>query len=422
MAAKKTYEKEQYRLGSRASQISAAGLAVGIGGLVLALIIGYWQGEPKVAGRGQWGVFLHSYLIGFTFWVSVAAGALWFILIQHLVQAKWSVTMRRTAELLTAPFGVLGVLSLVILMPLIFGNDDLYLWSNDAVRQSDHLIAAKGSWFSPPMFALRIAVYMFVMTTMAWWFRKQSVDQDGGGRDELTGKMKKWSAPLMIIFALTLAFFGFDMLMSLEPRWFSTMWGVYYFAGCGIAFYAFLSLLPMLWQKLGLAKRSITTEHYHDSGKMLFAFVFFWAYIAFSQFMLIWYANIPEETSFFRHRIFGSWQIVAIILLVLHFAVPFVVLMSRHTKRKRAPLAALSLWMLVMHFIDLYWVVMPAYGNPDNPADSIAPAIWPTACAILATVGIGGMFFWALGRAAKRVNIIPTGDPRLAESVGFENQ
>ncbi len=422
MASKKKYNKDQLRLGSQATQISTAGLALGIGGLIVALVIGYWQGEPAIESRGQWGVFLHSYLIGFSFWISVAAGALWFVLIQHLVQATWSVTVRRTAELLTAPFGVLGVLSLVIILPIILGNDDLYLWSNPEIAASDHLIHEKGMWFSGPFFGLRLAAYISIMTAISWWFRKQSVAQDQGGHADLTGAMRKWSAPSMLVFALTLALMGFDLLMSVEPRWFSTMFGLYFFAGCGVAFYASLSILPMLWQKLGLAKNSITTEHFHDSGNMLFAFVFFWAYIAFSQYMLIWYANIPEETAFFRHRLHGSWQPVAIILLLLHFVVPFLALMSRHIKRRRAPLAVFAVWLLVMHWVDLYWLVMPAYGNPENPAQAVAPSFWSALTALSATVGVGGLFFWALGRAAKHVNIIPTGDPRLAKSVAFENK
>ncbi len=422
MALTHKYKKAPLRLGSHATQISTAGLVLGIGGLILALLIGYWRGEPEIESRGQWGVFLHSYLVGFTFWLSVAAGALWFVLIQHLVQATWSVTVRRTAELLTAPFAVLGVLSLIIIVPLLLGNDDLYLWSNSEIAATDHLIHAKGIWFNPGFFALRVAIYLSIMTVFSWWFRKQSIAQDQGGRDELTGLMRKWSAPAMIVFALTLALVGYDLLMSIEPRWFSTMFGLYYFAGCGVAFYASLSLLPMLWHKFGLAKNTITTEHLHDAGNMLFAFVFFWAYIAFSQYMLIWYANIPEETAFFRHRLHGPWQPVAVLLLLLHWAVPFMALMSRHTKRRKTPLALFAVWLLVMHWVDLYWLVMPAYGDPVNPAQAVGPSFWSVLTSVSATVGIGGLFFWAFGRAAKRVNIIPTGDPRLAESVAFENK
>ncbi len=416
MAANTTsYKTDKLRIGARASQLKAAGTVLGLGGLALTLILGYLKNDGM-------SMFLHSYLVGFTFWLSVACGALWFILIQHLTQATWSITVRRTAELLTAPFPMLLVLSLVIVLPILLGNDSLYLWSNHEVAQSDHLIHDKGRWFAGWAFSFRIVFYMVIMTGMARYFYVKSLAQDGGKNPELTGVMRKWSAPAMIVFALTLAFLGFDLLMSLEPRWFSTMFGVYYFAGCGIAFYALLSLVPMLWQRMGLAKRSITVEHYHDSGKMLFAFVFFWAYIAFSQFMLIWYANIPEETAYFRHRIFGDWQIVAIVLLVFHFAIPFVILMSRHTKRKMLPLAVFSLWMLVMHFIDLYWVVMPSYGNPMNPEEAIGPSLTSLIMSMSATIGIGGLFAAAVASAASKVNIIPNGDPRLSESVAFENQ
>lgn len=190
------------------------------------------------------------------------------------------------------------------------------------------------------------------------------------------------------------------------------MFGVYYFAGAGIAVMAALPLIAMLWQRIGLVRRAITVEHYHELGKFLFSFVFFWGYIAFCQFMLIWYANIPEETSFFRHRIFGEWQSVAIVLLVLHLAIPFVFLLSRQTKRKLVALAAFSAWMLVMHWVDLYWIVLPAYSPTELALGFID---------ILATIGIGGLYVAAAAHAAAKVHLIPVKDPRLSESLAFEN-
>jgi hypothetical protein len=413
MAVKATlHPNEKTRLGGRARQIQLAGSAVGMISLVLAVILGLMQGD----GMGR---FFHSYLIGYTFWLSLSCGALWLVLLHHLVQARWSVTIRRTAELLTAPFGVMLVLALVIILPMWLGNDSLYVWSNHEIAHSDHLIHMKSSWLNAGFFGVRIIAYLAIMTGMAWWFRSRSIEQDAGGKDHLTTTMRRVSAPAMIVFALTLAFIAFDLLMSLEPRWFSTMYGVYYFAGSGIAVMAALALVSMLWQRLGVARRSITVEHYHELGKFLFAFVFFWGYIAFCQFMLIWYANIPEETAFFRHRIFGDYQIVAIVMLVLHLAIPFVFLLSRETKRRLPVLAGFAAWMLVMHWLDLYWNVMPAFemraGLLDN-GDLTFHLI-----ELAATIGIGGLFVAAVAHAAGKVHIIPIKDPRLEESLGFEN-
>ena len=399
------HPNEKTRLGPRGRQIQAAGSAIGLIFLGITLVLGLIRSD----GMSR---FFHSYLIGYSYWLSIACGALWFVLLHHLVQARWSVTVRRTAEFLTAPFGVLLVLGLVIALPLLLGNESLYLWSKHEIAASDHLIHGKAGWLNPGFFAVRVIGYLAIMAAMAMWFRARSIEQDAGGKPELTDKMRKVSGPAMIVYALTLAFIGFDLLMSLEPRWFSTMFGVYYFAGAGVGAYALIALVPMLFQRLGAIKHSVTTEHYHDVGKMLFAFVFFWGYIAFCQFMLIWYANIPEETAFYRHRIFGEWQIVAIVLLVVHFAIPFVLLLSRETKRRLQLLAVFSVWMLVMHWVDLFWIVMPAL----SPTELTIGVI--DVCAV---IGIGGLFIAAAAHAAARNHLIPIKDPRLGESLQFEN-
>jgi hypothetical protein len=403
----KLHPNEKTRLGARAAQIQRAGSAAGIIFLGAALVLGLIEGDSMQR-------FFHSYLTGYTYWLSIACGALWFVLLHHLVSARWSVTVRRTAEFLTAPFGVLLVLGLVIALPILLGNESLYLWSK-AEMQTDHLIHIKSAWLNSTFFPIRVVFYLAVMTGMAMYFRGKSIEQDTGSAEDnarLGDTMRRASAPAMIVFALVLAFIGFDLLMSLEPRWFSTMFGVYYFAGAGIGAYAMIALIPMLLQKLGAARHSITVEHYHDVGKMLFAFVFFWGYIAFCQFMLIWYANIPEETAWFLPRIFGEWQIVAIILLVVHFAVPFTLLLSRHTKRRLQALALFSVWMLIMHWVDLFWIVMPALSPTEF---TISPIDF---CAVL---GIGGLFIAAVAHAAGRNHVIPIKDPRLGESLKFEN-
>lgn len=396
---------EKTRLGPRGSQIQNAGLAVGILFLAATLVLGWLKGDSMSR-------FFHSYLIGYAYWLSIACGALWFVLLHHLVQARWSVTVRRTAEFLTAPFPVLLVLGLVIVVPLLLGNESLYLWSKTEIVAHDHLLQKKTGWLNSGFFSARIIGYLAIMTVMAVWFRSKSIEQDKGGKPGLTDTMRRVSAPAMIVYALTLAFIGFDLLMSLEPRWFSTMFGVYYFAGAGVGAYALIALAPMLFQKLGAIKHAVTIEHYHDVGKMLFAFVFFWGYIAFCQFMLIWYANIPEETAFFRDRIFGEWQIVSIILLVVHFAIPFVILLSRETKRRLQLLALFSVWMLVMHWVDLFWVVMPVLSPK---------ALTIGVIDITATIGIGGLFIAAAAAAASKNHLIPIKDPRLGESLRFEN-
>jgi hypothetical protein len=224
--------------------------------------------------------------------------------------------------------------------------------------------------------------------------------------------MQKWSGPAMIVFALTVCFASFDWLMSLDPHWFSTIYGVYFFTGAVVGFLAFVTLASLLLERVGVLAGVVTVEHYHDLGKLLFAFVFFWAYIAFSQYLLIWYANIPEETGWYLVRQNGGWQWVSLLLLFGHFVLPFLGLISRHAKRHRSVLAGWALWMLLMHWIDLYWLVMPS----DAPQRVPLPV-----GEILVFVGIGSLYLSLLIRIASRGSLVPTADPRLDESLAFHN-
>jgi hypothetical protein len=200
--------------------------------------------------------------------------------------------------------------------------------------------------------------------------------------------------------------------MSLDPHWYSTIFGVYFFAGAFDGALASLILIIMAFQNRGLLTNIVNEEHFHDLGKLLFGFVVFWAYIAFSQFMLIWYANIPEETIWFGHRWEHGWQYVSVLLAVGHFVIPFFVIISRGAKRNRKILAWTAIWILFMHYVDLYWLVMPGFQT-----ESFRPHLLD----LVLFVGVGGLFLAVLIRLAIRPALIPARDPRLAESLSFEN-
>ena len=212
--------------------------------------------------------------------------------------------------------------------------------------------------------------------------------------------------------ALTQTFASVDWIMSLTPHWYSTMFGVYFFAGSFVGFIALLSVMTVAMQRAGLLETVVTAEHLHDLGKFLFAFTAFWAYIAFSQFLLVWYANLPEETIFYKARIEGSWRAVSILLMVGHFGVPFLYLMGRTVKRNGLTLAVGGVWLLLMHFVDLYWQVMPTL----HP-----PGVRPSALDVAAFVAVGGVFVAAVGWLMRRQALVPLRDPRLPESLAFEN-
>ncbi|HYU34468.1 MAG TPA: hypothetical protein VEW48_20135 [Thermoanaerobaculia bacterium] len=377
------------------------GLVLAVVGLGGSLAFGFMSEANR---RQLW----HSWLVGSLFVLSIALGGLFFVLIHHSTQAGWSVVLRRIAEHV---MGTLPFLALPFLPLLLFGMGDLFDWSHADAAQNA-LLLHKRPYLNVTFFVIRNVVYFAIWSAMAVWFSRLSRLQDETGDHELTRRMRRASSPGLILFALTVTFFAFDWLMSLEPEWYSTIFGVYFFAGSAMAFFAFLSLAMIAARRAGLLTEVLSAEHQHDVGKLLLTFVIFWTYMAFSQYLLIWYANLPEETVFFALRSAGSWRIASAALALGHFVVPFFFLLPRSVKRNAAPLAAVSLWLLAMHLLDLYWLVMPAL-HPAGMAPSLLDAT--------ALIGCCGVFLAAFGGALRRQALVPLRDPRLPESLTFEN-
>jgi hypothetical protein len=279
------------------------------------------------------------------------------------------------------------------------------------------LILEKRAYLNSPAFVARWVVYFAIWAGAAYWFWRRSVRQDASGEVGLTLSMQTMSAPALLAFALTVTLASFDLLMSLDPIWFSTIFGVYFFSGCVVGFFALMIATLASLQRRGLLAASVNIEHYHDLGKLLFGFVFFWGYIAFSQYMLIWYGNIPEETGWFFRRGAATqapnvWSYVILLILLGHFVVPFVVLLSRDVKRRIGLLTFWAVWMLVLHWIDLYWLVMPEFTTAYLPIG--VPEI---GCLLgIGLIFVAGLAWWASGRS-----LVPLRDPRLAESLAFRN-
>lgn len=417
------HPEEKTKAGPGVIRARNAGYTFGLFLLIAATVWGAMLGDSMQR-------FLHGYLVAFTYFTSMAVGALFFVIIMHLLGAKWSVVMRRIAECITMAFPLLFVLSAVIWLPMLLGNDSLYIWTNEEFVKSSHLVQGKSFWLDSPFFAARIILYFMVWIGVSRYFYKTSLLQDENGDPDLTRKMAKWSAPATIAFAFSCAFFGFDLLMSIEPEWFSTMFGIVYFAGCCISIFSLMVLIPHALQRSGRLVHSITTEHYHDIGKLLFAFVFFWGYVAFSQFMLIWGANIPEETGYFMKRWFvpgytgemGNWGIFTLVMIVMHFAIPFVLLMSRFGKRRINILSGFAVYMLVFHYMDLYWQVMPALNNHVQVGAKFSPIAQYAPLDLLVWAGMGLLFMGAVAGGLAKTRLIAIKDPGLAQSLRFENQ
>jgi hypothetical protein len=375
-----------------------------LGGIVGLVALG----GSFAAGLGQPDQLYHSYLTSFYYFLTIALGALFFVLVQFATRAGWSVAVRRVAE------HVAGTLPLFALLfvPILLGFHHLYEWSHEQVVAGDHVLQHKQPFLNSTGFVLRSVFYVAAWALLGWFFRRASMRQDEGGDPAITRRLQSLSAPALIVFALTLTFAGFDWIMSLDPHWYSTVFGVYLFAGSVVAIIATLILLLLQLQASGVMVRVVSWEHYHDLGKFLFAFTVFWAYIAFSQFMLIWYGNIPEETAWFKHRWGHGWEVVSVLLAVGHFGLPFLFLLSREVKRRRATLLIACSWLLVMHYVDIYWLVMPSLHGEHFQIH------WLDAATL---IGVGGLFVGALGLTLRGQALVPVRDPRLAESLAFEN-
>ncbi|HUU82642.1 MAG TPA: quinol:cytochrome C oxidoreductase [Phycisphaerae bacterium] len=396
--------EENRRLGLAGGRLLRAATVVGLIGLILAAVLAFFveHGAER---------FFHSYLVSFCYFLSLALGALFFVVLQHLTRSGWSVVVRRLAEGIAGSVALLAILAVVV----VLGMGYLYHWTDPDTVAGDQLLQWKRPYLHPTFFVIRLGVYFAVWVLLARFFFNNSVRQDETGDVALTLRMQWFSAPAMVLLAVTLTFASFDLLMSLEPHWYSTIFGVYYFAGGVVGFFGLIALTGILVQRSGRLTRAINEEHYQDVGKLIFAFVVFWAYIAFSQYMLIWYANIPEETTWYLDRQSGGWAAVSLVLLFGHFVVPFLALISRQPKRHPRILVAAAVWVLVMHWIDIYWLVMPGTRFADGGRVPFH------VMDLLCFIGLGGLFVAAVVHRLQGHSLIAQCDPRLPESLSFEN-
>jgi hypothetical protein len=362
------------------------------------------------ASAAGWAVdhrqFAFSWLVAFAWFFSIAMGALFFVMLQHLTGAAWSVVTRRISENLASaiPLGA------VVFLPVAFSLHELYEWTH---HTSDPVLMGKSAFLNERFFLIRAAVYFAVWSLFALKLRALSVEQDRTGPSlQATSAAARWSAPGTILAIVTVSLASFDWLMSLEPHWFSTIFGVYVYAGGALAAMAGLAAILIALRGAGVLRNAVNEEHYHDLGKWIFGLTMFWAYIAFSQYLLIWYANLPEETFWFRNRLQGSWRGVAAVLLFGHFIAPFLLLIGRAAKRRPGLLAAASVWMLAMHYVDLYWIAMPVLHK-----DGVA-LHWMDAAAFLAVAGAFALAFWLRMR---RDAAAPVGDVRFEQSLEHSN-
>jgi hypothetical protein len=408
------YDKESIELPASWKNKPAILFAAGLGLLVIGAVFGMFaQGSEQATSSMAFKFFTHSYLANFMFVLTIALGALFFILVQFVTRAGWSSSIRRIAELLMSTIPFLSVLFVPIIVLLYANSDALYEWNvRENVHSSVILEKIDVGYLTRNYFTLRAVFYFALWAVMALWFYGLSRQQDESGSIEHSLTRQKWSGPCIMIFALSVSFAAFDWVMSIDADWFSTIFGVYIFAAGMMAFFATMILIGRSLQAAGKLKSMITTEHYHDMGKFLFGFIMFWSYIAFSQLLLYWYGNIPEETYWFRVRLTDGWQYLSYALIPLHFAIPFLGTMSRHVRRHPMGLMFWAVWVLVVHWLDMTFLVMPNAG----------PLMFlPMVGHFLGGLGMACIFIAFFLVRASNVPLVAVRDPRLPEALTYTN-
>ena len=419
------------RLGDFGKRMFAISGVIGIAGLAISVVIGVTSGDWQRFGR--------SYLTAYMFVLSLALGGFFFTALHHVTRAGWSVVLRRISEGLASNLTWLWIFFLPIVACMLWGN--LYEWNDPAAIAADsgeggtHLLAHKQPFLNPTFWIILAVVYFVLWAMFSRFFFNNSVAQDSSGDVSLSHRMQRLAPIAIIIYAFSQSYGAIHWMMSLEPRWFSTMYPVYFFAATCCGYFSFQLICMYVLQRVGKCRDEITLEHYQDAGKLLFAFgIVFWAYIAFSQYMLIYYANIPEETGWYLTRQIGGWGVISLLLLVGHFIGPFVILVSKHPKRIKGMIMVIACWMLFMHYIDIYWLVMPRVPTEAIEHASTYGALRDAAAAGTVDVGYGwhvldltclvglvGVFLAGTAWRMRDCALVPQQDPRLDESLAFEN-
>jgi hypothetical protein len=346
--------------------------------------------------------FFAAYLIGWTFWVGITIGSIALLMLQHLTGGGWGFVIRRILEASTRTLPVMALL----FIPILLGAHSLYHpWIDKAEAAKHEVVHFKTPYLNFPFFTVRAVVYFGVWLALMFLLNRWSLAQDRTADNRYTKNMRVLSAPGMVALIFTVTFASIDWYMSLEPEWFSTIYGFIYVASWSLSALAFTIAALALLSKDEPLKRIVATLHFHDLGKLLLALVMLWAYFAFSQYLIIWSGNLPEEIVYYLERQRGLWGVIIVAIAILHFAAPFLFLLSRELKRNPHRLVLVALLILAMRMVDLLWMLAPALREKNW--------IWLD---VLALIGMGGIwlgvFTWQLGKRS----LIPINDPQY-ESV-----
>lgn len=362
---------------------------------VVALAVGAFTSREQ---------FFRSYLWAYIFFVGIAAGSLAWLMCQHQSGGAWGVVIRRPAEAAARTLPLLALL----FIPIALGIHSLYSWSNPDVVKADTILQHKTVYLNTGFFILRAVAIFGGWIFLSWYLNRWSVNEDRTGAEPANTKMRHISGPGLVFWGFSVTFLAIDWAMSLNPHWFSTMFGLLFIAGQGLSALSFLILMLVFLSNFRPMSEILTARHLHDVGKLLLANVMVWAYFSFSQFLIIWAGNLPDEIPWYLARLKGGWEYMAFLLVIGHFALPFALLLSRDLKRNFKTLAGIAIFILVMRVVDVYWQVMP---DASHGAFTVS---WLDFAALIGLGGIWSAFF--LMQLEKRP-LMPVNEPQLVETL-----
>jgi hypothetical protein len=351
--------------------------------------------------------FFRSYLWAYLFYIGLTLGCTALMMLHHLTGGAWGLVIRRLLESASRTLPLLALL----FVPVLFGIPLLYEWSHADVVAKDEVLRQKSAYLNVPFFIARTAIYFLLWAGLARALNRWSLDQDRTGDPGLARKMAALSGPGLLIYGLTVSFAMVDWVMSLEPHWWSTIIGMLFIAAQGLSALSFIIALVVLLSRREPLRSILTARHLHDLGKLMLTFVMLWAYLSFSQLLIIWSGNLVDEIPWYLKRLQGGWGFIGILLVLFHFALPFGLLLSRDLKRSTRTLALVAGLVLVMRLFDLFWWVTPAFQHTEHVAFHLH---WMD---FVAPVALGGLWLAAFLRQLQERPLMPVGDPHLEEAL-----
>jgi hypothetical protein len=387
--------EQDYRAPESIDRIRQSALIAGVVGLVICII-----GVVKAPDR-----FFPSYLLAFMFVLGLSLGSLGLLMLQHLTGGNWGIIIRRPLESATRVLALVAVL----FVPIFFGMKYLYAaWLNVPSSGEGALSEFQRSYLTLNGFRIRSILYFVIWLILVFLFNRWSREQDVNREDRgLRRRLKMLAGPGIILYVFVMSFAAIDWVMSISPHWASTIYGFLFVAGQLISSMALMIALVVLLARSGPLSGVLQPRHIHDLGKLLLAFVMLWAYFSFSQLLIIWSGNQPEEITFYYSRLHSQWGVVAVLVLIFHFFVPFFLLLSRDLKRNTKLLPRVALWLIFMRLVDLFWMTRPEF----------TPHAWPNLWDLAAVLALGGLWFFVFAGQLKQLPLLPLGDPKLAEAI-----